>query len=182
MKPTFRCETTNAPGVKLIQRTNYADLRGEFGKIFNEDTMREFGLPTTYPEVIYSISGKNVIRGMHYQEDPYSVGKLVTVLSGAIEDVVIYVGKDKDIPQGLIYSTILTSQNKRSIYIPKGYAHGFKSLEEGTIVCYLQTGVYKQESDKGYRWDTIGYDWKIKNPIVSKKDESLPILKIDHNI
>ena len=177
MAPTFKCETTNAPGVKLIQRTNYTDLRGEFGKIFNEEAMNELDLPNKYPEVIYSISQKNVIRGMHYQAYPYSAGKLITVLKGGIEDVVVYIGREEKITRGLIYSTILTSENMRSLYVPEGYAHGFRSLEEGTIVCYLQTKVYNQNSDKGYRWNSINYDWNIENPIISEKNKNLPVFR-----
>mgnify|MGYP001371338327 CR=1 FL=1 len=118
-------------------------------------------------------SEKNVLRGMHFQRHPYGHAKLVNVIEGEILDVVIGIGgKTNTKNRGQIFSTILSEENNRSLYIPEGYAHGFLVLSEQAIVVNHLTSVFNAENDTGIHYDSFGYDWPIKNPIISEKDEN----------
>ena len=176
--PGFRLLHTPFEDLILIQRNNFEDERGSFGKIYSRRVFSEIGLPmSSFKETIYSVSAKGVIRGMHYQESPCACAKLVSVVKGSIMDVVVCIDHGhKSVVFGQSYSCLLTAANNRSLYIPEGYAHGFQSLEEETIVVYNQTENYSREHDKGINYLSFGYDWNMCDPIVSQKDASLPPL------
>lgn len=122
-----------------------------------------------FKEFYYSISKKNVIRGMHFQLPPFEHVKLVYVSKGRIKDVVVDIRK-QSLTYGKYFSIELDEQSAKYLYISKRFAHGFLSLENGSIVNYAQTSCYSKECDSGILYNSIGFDWSIKNPIISDRD------------
>lgn len=164
---------TEIDGLYIINAMDRSDNRGSFVKMFNKDRFLERGLDVNFVESYYSISKKNVIRGMHFQIPPYDHNKLVYVSYGKIIDVVLDLRKESK-TYGRYMSFVLSSENKKTLFIPKGCAHGFKSVIDNSIVTYLQTTVYNSESDKGVSFNSFGFDWECEEAIVSKRDLQLP--------
>jgi dTDP-4-dehydrorhamnose 3,5-epimerase len=167
---------TEIDGIYLIEPVIFKDERGIFTKIFNKELFKQFNIENDFQESYYSISKKNVIRGMHFQLPPYDHSKLIYVVSGSIIDVVIDIRK-KSNTYGKFIINELSCFNKKIIYIPRGFAHGFavKSCDEALVV-YMQTSIYNQEHDSGIRYDSFGYNWNIANPIISKRDSNFSTL------
>lgn len=159
-------------GLRLIHNFNNEDLRGEFIKVYSEEVFQHHRLPFEVKETYYSISKKNVIRGMHFQTPPCEHEKLVHVIKGSVLDVVLDLRKESN-TYGQYISVYLDEKEKKALYIPKGFAHGFKSLEDDTVMLYQVSFGYVPECDKGIRWNSFGFDWKTDNPIVSKRDNDL---------
>jgi len=156
-----------------MERPKHVDDRGVFGKTFNEEVFRSFKLSTQFKESVFSISKKNVLRGMHYQQYPYGHVKLVSVLEGEVLDVVVCIGgKFNTRNRGKFYSVVLSANSNRTLYIPDGYAHGFLCLSDSAIVSYQTTTVYNADADRAIHWDSFGFKWPIDNPIVSEKDKN----------
>ena len=168
-------EETKLKGVYLINNFNSIDDRGLFVKTFNKNLFKENKINLEIRESYYSVSKKGVIRGMHFQLPPRDHEKLVFVPKGEIIDVVIDLRKNSSTYKKHI-SVKLSAENKKSIYIPKGLAHGFKSLKNDTITVYNVTTEYNSESDNGISFDSFGFDWKIVDPIVSTRDKSFETL------
>ena len=164
---------TDFEGLKIIETNNFLDERGLFHKFFSKENFAALGLDTDFKESYYSINKKSVIRGMHFQIPPADHTKLVYVTSGKIIDVCLDIRKNSK-TYGKAFSVKLSGETAKCIYIPKGFAHGFVSLEDNTCVHYLQTTCYNKECDKGISYDSFGYDWGVKNPIVSARDLSHP--------
>lgn len=167
---------TELRGVYVIEPRVFQDDRGLFIKIFHEQTFKESGLSCDFKEVFYSTSMKDVIRGMHFQIPPQDHAKLVYVVSGKIFDVVLDIRKNSP-TFGKCLSVELSDDNKKSIYIPSGFAHGFCVLSDEATVIYMQTTMHSPEHDSGIRWDSFGMEWGIKNPILSQRDKNFPELK-----
>lgn len=167
---------TEFEGLKIIETNNFQDERGLFHKYFSKDDFAALGLDTDFKESYYSINKKNVIRGMHFQIPPADHTKLVYVTSGKIIDVCLDIRKNSK-NYGKCFSVELSGDAAKCIYIPKGFAHGFVSMEDNTCVHYMQTSCYNKECDKGIYYDSFGYDWKICNPIVSGRDTQHPMFE-----
>ena len=165
----MKIERTEIEGVFIIDNFNATDERGSFIKTFNSNTFKENGLDFKIRESYYSVSKKNVIRGMHFQLPANDHEKLVFVPRGSILDVIVDLRKNSQTYKQHI-SINLSDKNKKSIYIPKGLAHGFKSLENDTITVYNVATEYSAASDMGIKYDSIGFDWQLLNPIISKRD------------
>jgi len=163
---------TSFSGVKIIINDLHKDKRGIFCKTFNKKIFKDIGLKFEFKESFYSVSSKNVIRGMHFQLPPYEHDKIVFVPKGKILDVVLDLRK-KSKTFGQYFSIELSEDNKNSIYIPKGFAHGFKALINNSLTIYFTSTAYEAKYDYGIKWDSFGMDWKIKNPIISNKDNNL---------
>lgn len=160
---------TKFEDVKIIESNSFSDQRGSFTKVFNDEDFGKMGLHLEFQEIYYSVSQKNVIRGMHFQLPPYEHDKLVHVISGSVIDVVVDLRKDS--PHYKEYLAVhLTDCLPTALYIPKGFAHGFKSLEDNTIMLYQVTSGYQPQCDSGIAYDSIGYDWGIEEPILSERD------------
>ncbi|GHT20183.1 dTDP-4-dehydrorhamnose 3,5-epimerase [Bacteroidia bacterium] len=156
-------------GLFVLENMCLQDARGGFLKPFSFDIFKENALDTYFKEFYFSVSKKDVIRGMHFQLPPFEHTKLVYVSKGKIRDVVVDIRKNsKTFKQA--FSVELDDYSGRYLYIPKGFAHGFLSLEDDTIVNYAQTSGYSKEHDCGILFSSIGYDWQIKKPIVSERD------------
>lgn len=168
-------ENTFIPGLKLIRLKEFNDNRGSFIKVYNEEFFAENGLKTNFKESYYSISAKNVIRGMHFQLPPFEHTKLVYLNHGNIIDVVLDIRQSSP-TYGKYFSIELNTENSVLVYIPVGCAHGFRSLEDHTMVTYLQTSVYDSNSDAGIHFDSFMMDWQCNQPIVSTRDLAFPVL------
>jgi len=158
-------------GLQILEPNVFKDNRGTFVKIFTDDFFKTYGLNLSIKESYYSISHRNVIRGMHFQIPPYDHVKLVYVPFGKILDVVLDLRKES--PTYGKYSSIeISSDNGKVLVIPKGLAHGFKSLEDNTNVTYLQTTCYHQEYDFGIKYDSFNFDWNCIDPKISERDKN----------
>ena len=129
-------------------------------------------LKFTPRETYYNISNKNVIRGMHFQVPPYDHSKLIKCVRGEILDVILDIRKESS--TYLKYDVISLNENdNKSIFLPKGIAHGFLSKKKNTIVLYHVSSVYNPNCDKGILWNSFGFDWPTNNPILSNRDQNL---------
>ena len=165
-------KTPNFEGVKIIDIQYSTDMRGSFTKIYNKKNMVDRGIDMEIRESYYSVSNQDVIRGMHFQLPPHGHDKMVHIVSGAVEDVLL------DLRKGSVtfvkcFSVLLHAEKPQVLYIPKGFAHGFKCLCDNTIMLYNVSSEYVPEKDAGILWSSIDYDWKIDMPIVSARDKGL---------
>lgn len=177
----MKIENTFIEGLKLIYLNKFEDNRGSFLKIFNNDFFKDNGLRTDFKESYFSVSKKDVIRGMHFQVPPCENVKLVYLNQGKITDVVLDIRKKSD-TYGKYFSIELSEDNPVLIYIPLGCAHGFKSLQNYSIVSYIQTSVYNKVCDNGILWNSFGMDWGVENPVLSERDSAFPHFSETDNI
>ena len=164
-------EITSLPDLLLLKNSIFQDNRGCFYKAFNRELFAKNELDADFKESYYSVSHKNVIRGMHFQTPPFDHTKLVYVNQGTILDVILDLRKTSP-TYGHSASFDLNAQNGQALYIPKGMAHGFCAKEDNTIVNYLQTSVYSKDNDSGILFNSFNFDWQIDHPIVSERDLS----------
>ena len=172
----MKVRETDIKDLCIFEHEITSDNRGDFVKIYRSESISGLKSHERFRECFYTVSKKGVIRGMHFQLPPNGQDKLVTVVTGEIEDVVIDLRRDS--PTSLrIFSIAMSSSSGLSVYVPVGFAHGFKTLEERTTVLYLTSSIYHPESDSGIRYNSFGYDWKIDEPILSERDLNLPMLE-----
>ena len=163
---------TDIQGVYIIEQNHKKDYRGSFVKMFQKSFFQENDLEYNFSESYYTKSKEDVIRGMHFQLPPHDHAKLITVITGTITDVILDLRKSS--PTYKKYFEVeLSRENRKSIYIPRGCAHGFGVLSETAITYYLVTSEHMPEHDHGIRYDSFGYDWIIENPIISERDKNL---------
>ncbi len=177
----MRVIETEIEGVVIIEPDVYQDERGYFLETFREDKFRKLvGIDVDFVQDNESLSRKFVLRGLHYQIPPMAQAKLVRVVKGAILDVAVDLRRTSP-TFGKWVMVELNEENKRQIFIPRGFAHGFLSLRDGTIVSYKVDNYYSPQHDRGIRFDDpdVGIDWKydVKEFILSSKDLSLPYLR-----
>jgi dTDP-4-dehydrorhamnose 3,5-epimerase len=158
-------------GAKVIKLPSAEDARGLFVKTFHETSLAKQGIKFTVRESYFSVSRKDVIRGMHFQLPPWQHCKIVFCPQGAILDVIVDLRKDSP-TYGQYYAQELSAENHSAYYIPEGFAHGFKSLTDDAITYYLVSSEYSKEHDTGIRYDSIGFDWDVKEPVLSDRDLS----------
>jgi len=158
-------------GLYLLQTSVFSDSRGLFQKIFNFDFFEENKINSDFKEFYYTISHKNTIRGMHFQTPPHDHHKLVFVSNGSIKDVVLDLRKGSQ-TFGKSAEFHLDNKSGHYVFLPKGIAHGFKALEDNTIVNYAQTSCHSKEHDSGVLYNSFGHDWAISDPIISSRDLS----------
>tara|TARA_B100000029_G_scaffold503795_1_gene581456 strand:+ start:846 stop:1373 length:528 start_codon:yes stop_codon:yes gene_type:complete len=159
--------STKFSGLKVIKSKSYKDNRG----LFKEDYKKKFFKNESFVFGCTSSSKKNVVRGFHLQTK-YAQAKYVSVLKGAIFDVVIDLRK-KSKTYGKHYKIILSDENAKSIFIPAGFAHGFLALKKENIIYYTCTNYRSAAHEVGILWNDkdLKIRWPIKNPIISKKDK-----------
>ena len=173
------------PDVKLIEPDVFGDKRGFFMETYRADQFKEAGIPTNFVQDNMSSSRKGVLRGLHFQKDPYSQGKLVRVVRGEVFDVAVDLRKGSPY-YGKWVGDFLSEENKRSLYVPNGFAHGFCVVSDEAVFHYKCTEFYHPEAEGGLRYDdpTVAVEWpKIDVPfLTSPKDEKAPFLEnIDCN-
>lgn len=167
---------TEIDGVFEIKNSKLEDCRGSFVKTFNKDIFLENGLECNFKESFYSVSKRNVLRGMHFQLPPHDHTKLVYVVDGDILDVALDIRQESK-TYGSYFSTRLSSKNSKSLYMEKGFAHGFLTLSKSATVVYLTSTVYAPQCDTGIHWNSFGFDWNgVNNPIISKRDSEFNAL------
>jgi dTDP-4-dehydrorhamnose 3,5-epimerase len=167
-------KTTAIAGVIEITPRVFRDERGYFFESFNSKLFKENGITEDFLQDNQSFSTKGVIRGLHFQREPFAQGKLVRVIKGAVLDVVVDIRPDSP-TYGHWESFLLTEENQKMVYLPAGFAHGFSTLEDA-IFSYKCTNVYSKISEGGiiYNDSQLNIDWQVENPIVSEKDLELP--------
>lgn len=163
--------------VLLVKENIYIDSRGSFSEIFNEKVFNKEGLNSQFLQDNISFSkDPGTIRGLHFQSNPFAQGKLIRVIKGSIEDFFIDLRQSSSTYEK--FSSIKLSYETGSIYIPKGFAHGFCTLEKDTIVMYKVDQIYSKNDEGGIRWDDDFFkiNWPLNNamPIISEKDANLP--------
>lgn len=168
---------TSLPGLVLLEPEVFGDARGFFFETWNAERYAEQGLPSRFVQSNVSSSSKGVLRGLHYQW-PRPQGKLVTVLQGEVYDVAVDIRRGSP-TFGRWEAFMLSGENRRQLWIPPGFAHGFAVLSDDALFNYLCTDVYVKEADASVRWNDadIAVDWPISAPTLSPKDERSPFLK-----
>ncbi|TSC72461.1 MAG: dTDP-4-dehydrorhamnose 3,5-epimerase [Parcubacteria group bacterium Gr01-1014_38] len=176
MKEKFSVKESRLKGVFQIDIRSYADERGYFLESYNKEYFERIGIPSQFVQDDESVSHKNVIRGLHFQKPPYAQGKLVRVIQGSIKDVVVDIRKSS--PTYGQWDAFLLGSNKKIVWMPEGFAHGFLSLEDDTLVQYKLTAPYKPECEGGLRFNdpSLGIQWGNEPFIVSEKDTHQPLL------
>ena len=162
---------TPFPEVKLFQLQSFSDARVCFFEGFHRERYARVGFTAEFKQDNYSISGRGVLRGMHFQ-NPNAQGKLVGVLQGAVYDVVVDIRRSSQ-QFGQWYGVELNADNMLQIYIPPGFAHGFVSLADSTITYYKCTDFYVPSSEWSLLWNdpAVGIRWPVDDPLVSDRDK-----------
>lgn len=172
--------TTDIPGLVLFEPDVFEDSRGYFFESYNEQKFKEAGIDLRWVQDNQSSSMYGVVRGLHYQLPPFAQSKLVRVLRGKILDVAVDIRK-RSPTFGKVYSKVLSAKNKRQLFIPKGFAHGFSVLSEKAEVLYKCDQFYNKGSEAGIICGDIdlNIDWRIPadDAIISEKDKMLPAFK-----
>lgn len=177
----FEFMKTEIPDVVLIKPRVFGDERGFFMETYKKSDFEKAGIDTDFVQDNHSKSVKGVLRGLHYQKEPFSQGKLVRCIKGKIFDVAVDIRKGSP-TFGKWVGYELSEDNKLMLWIPKGFAHGFLTLsDEAEVIYKVSGGEYSPEHDAGIRWDdpTINIRWpldKINNIFLSEKDKNLPFL------
>ena len=164
---------TKINGVFLIKPQVFIDNRGHFFESFNSKKFYEAtGLDVQFVQDNQSLSSKNVLRGLHFQHPPFAQAKLVSVTKGEVLDVVVDIRKESNTYGEYIIEN-LNEENHHQLFIPEGMAHGFLTLKDDTIFSYKCSNYYDKGSEDGIIWNdsNLKIDWKIKNPLVSEKDQ-----------
>jgi len=163
------------PDVKLIEPEVYEDERGFFYESFNQQKFNEaVGLDVTFVQDNHSKSRRGVLRGLHYQEAPFEQGKLVRVIAGEVFDVAVDVRKDSP-TYGQWVAEVLSGENKKQLWIPEGFAHGFLTLSNEAEFLYKTTDFYNKESEKSIHWknNEFNIDWpKVEACVLTSKKDS----------
>jgi len=167
---------TSLDGVLIIEPKLLNDPRGWFMETYSLPKMAEIGIDVIFVQDNHSYSKeRNVIRGLHFQNMPMGQSKLVRCTIGSILDVAVDIRKGS--PTYLKWIKVeLSSANKRQFFIPRGFAHGFLTLEDETEVQYKVDNIYSREHDRVIKYDDqeIGIDWGVKNPNISERDNMAP--------
>ncbi|MGG1637093.1 dTDP-4-dehydrorhamnose 3,5-epimerase [Paenibacillus sp. NRS-1760] len=169
---------TNLPGVKLLEPAVFGDHRGFFMESYNEKVANENGITSVFIQDNHSLSvDVGVLRGLHYQLNPRAQTKLLRVTAGSIYDVVVDIRHGSP-TFGQWQGFTLSAANKKQLLVPKGFAHGFCTLDTNCEVQYKVDELYSPENDRGIAWNdpALAIDWPISSPILSDKDKKHPLL------
>ncbi|MCS2154924.1 dTDP-4-dehydrorhamnose 3,5-epimerase [Scandinavium goeteborgense] len=168
---------TDIPDVMILEPKIFGDDRGFFFESFNQKIFEEaVGRKVEFVQDNHSKSSKGVLRGLHYQQEPYAQGKLVRCVAGEVFDVAVDIRKASP-TFGKWVGVNLSAENKRQLWIPEGFAHGFLVLSEIAEFVYKTTDFYHPESDRGILWNDpiIGVNWGLGNDVtLSDKDKNHP--------
>jgi len=172
---------TNIEGCIVIDPTIFEDDRGVFFESYNKKNLERYlGKEIDFVQDNHSISNKGVIRGLHYQKEPYSQIKLVRVIQGEVIDVVVDMRKNSK-TFGEYFKIRLSGDNKKMLFVPGGLAHGFLALKDNTVFLYKCDQYYNKEAEGGIIYDDpdLGINWEFPKDqlILSEKDKELPLFK-----
>jgi dTDP-4-dehydrorhamnose 3,5-epimerase len=167
--------STPIPGLVEIEPRVFGDDRGYFFESYSETAFKEMGIEHNFVQDNQSMSNKGVLRGLHFQAPPFAQGKLVRVIKGAVLDVALDIRLGSP-TYGQHHKVLLTGENKKMFWVPPGFAHGFATLEDGTIFSYKCSNLYAPSSEGSVLWNDpdLGIDWNISDPKLSEKDMQAP--------
>jgi len=174
----FSFKNLEIPEVILVEPKVFEDERGFFMETYKTPDFVAAGIKGNFVQDNHSRSTKGVLRGLHYQTPPFAQGKLVRVVRGEIFDVAVDIRKGSPM-YGKWVGVILSEENKNTLYVPEGFAHGFYVLSEITEVTYKTTNVYSPQCEAGVIWndEDLNIKWPVKEPILSEKDKMWPTLR-----
>jgi len=164
------------PGVYILKNFFNNDERGTFSKIYSEKSFKQIGLDFEPKEHFFTNSRKDVIRGMHFQIGSSAQDKLIFCTQGSFIDVIVDV-REGSTTFNKPFSIELNEGDSKSIFIKKGYAHGFLSNTKTSSIHYLTSTIHNPLNDKGVLWNSIAFNWPVKNPLLSKRDRNHPSIK-----
>ena len=171
---------TAIPGVMVIEPKIMEDGRGFFFENYRKEIFAQNGIKAEFVQDNHSRSARGVVRGLHYQIEPRSQAKLVRVIRGEAFDAVVDIRKGSP-TFGRYFSVLLSEQNKKMVYVPAGFAHGFCALKDDTQFLYKTTDYYSPEHERGILWNdpAIGIEWPKPDVgyTVSDRDKKYPTLK-----
>ncbi|MDQ1333879.1 MAG: dTDP-4-dehydrorhamnose 3,5-epimerase [Thermodesulfobacteriota bacterium] len=174
---TLKCSETSLPGVLLIEPMVFQDDRGFFMETYHMGKYKEAGLDRPFVQDNLSHSRRHTLRGLHYQlRRPQ--GKLIYVVTGKILDIAVDIRRGSP-TFGQWAGIRLSAENRRQLYVPEGFAHGFCVLSDSADVMYKCTDLYAPGDEYGVLWSdlTLAIEWTVENPILSKKDARNPSLQ-----
>ena len=168
---------TPIPDLKIFEPVIWRDERGYFYESFNEKTFADAGITNHWVQDNQARSTYGVLRGLHYQTGEFAQAKLVRVIVGSVFDVAVDIRKDSG-TYGQWFGVLLSDENHRQLYVPRGFAHGYVCLSDNVIFVYKCDNYYEKSAEGGLKFDdpTLQIDWKIdpSKAIVSEKDLVLP--------
>lgn len=171
---------TSFPGLLVITPKILEDNRGYFFESYNKRQLEEKGVHFNFVQDNQAKSGYGILRGLHYQLNPYAQTKLIRVLSGEIIDAVVDLRKNSP-TYGKVYTILLSAANKKQLLVPQGFAHGYSVLSETAEVFYKCDQFYHKESEGGIAWNdpALNIDWGLPadKVIVSEKDSNHPLFE-----
>lgn len=172
--------TTPIEGLLIVEPQLFGDARGYFVETYNEARYDAAGIKARFVQDNQSMSAYGVVRGLHFQKPPYSQAKLVSCIEGSVLDVAVDLRSDSP-TYGQHFAVVLSEENHRQFFIPKGFAHGFSVLSERAVFSYKCDELYHPEAEGGVLFTDpeLGIDWQIpaEKMIISAKDTCHPLLK-----
>ena len=173
----MKISETELPGVLLLEPKRFGDDRGFFMELFHAKRYTEAGIPGPFVQDNFSRSAKGILRGLHFQQ-PHAQGKLVQVFAGTVYDVAVDIRRGSP-TFGKWVGVELSADNRRQLWVPAGFAHGFCVLSESADFHYKCTELYSPASEHGIAWNDpdLGIPWPVKSPLLSPKDSAAPRLK-----
>ncbi|HOY40023.1 MAG: dTDP-4-dehydrorhamnose 3,5-epimerase [Bacteroidales bacterium] len=168
---------TPIPGLLIIEPKVFGDPRGYFMETWSKAVFDKYNIPCSFVQDNESMSNYGVVRGLHYQLEPYAQAKLVRVVSGSVYDVALDIRKGSP-TFGKWFGLLLSGENKKQFFVPRGFAHGFAVLEDKTIFSYKCDNLYNKEHERGISFadPALGISWPIDfaKAIISEKDKHNP--------
>jgi dTDP-4-dehydrorhamnose 3,5-epimerase len=174
----FSFSRLEIPEVILIEPLVFRDQRGFFMETYKHSEFTQEGIPGTFVQGSHSKSARGVLRGLHYQKNPKAQGKLIRALSGEIYDVAVDLRRGGP-TYGHWVAVTLSAGDKKMLYVPQGFAHGFCVTSEESEVLYLATEEYAPECEAGVLWNDpqLGIAWPVEKPRLSARDRAWPLLR-----
>jgi dTDP-4-dehydrorhamnose 3,5-epimerase len=178
----FRFTRAAIPDVMIIEPPVVADERGFFMETYKHSEFAGRGIAETFVQCNHSKSERGVLRGLHYQKHPKAQAKLVRAVSGAIYDVVVDL-RSGGPTYGQWFAATLSAENRKMLYVPRGFAHGFCVISTAAEIFYMTTAEYAPELEAGVIWNDseLAIEWPIAEPVLSARDRAWPALKDAEN-
>lgn len=174
----FNVVNTPFDGLVVVEPTVFGDARGFFMETYSERDFAQIGINDRFVQDNHSKSGKGVLRGLHFQKE-HTQGKLLRVISGAVLDVAMDLRPESE-TYGQYFAVELSAENKKMLYVPQRFAHGFLTLQDNTEFVYKCTDYYHPESDCGVMWDSCGIDWGFQKYGISQNELNISLKDTKH--
>lgn len=177
-------QPTKLSGAYLIDLEKKGDERGFFARVFCDKEFDQNKLETSFIQVNNSLSAKKgTLRGIHYQLSPKSEVKLVRCIQGSLFDIIIDLRPESE-TFGEWFGAELSAENRRMMYVPRGFGHAFLTLEENTEALYMVSEAYSPQHERGIRWDDPRFkiEWPISPSVISEKDQNHPLFDPKHHL